>query len=165
MSFIITDGIGIVIPIDRSGGPKIAGLHRVIPLANGPNCDLIPKLLSFSFHHAAFGAQSLGTQRAVANLVQPLLGSCFRDDDRFFFFPMESPLPLCSCSPSLTSSSSLPFPTFHPCEFQGEWNPYVFYSFALNSSKYDFERGWICREVNFKVLFPWKTGCLFWPKS
>lgn len=101
MSFIITDGIGIVIPIDRSGGPKIAGLHRVIPLANGPNCDLIPKLLSFSFHHAAFGAQSLGTQRAVANLVQPLLGSCFRDDDRFFFFFQWNPLFHCVAAPPL----------------------------------------------------------------
>lgn len=125
---------------------RLTDLHRVTLLANGLNCDLLPKPLSLSPHHAAFGVQSLetwGSPWLSVNLVQPLLGSCFQKRCQIFVVVVQwnpSPL-LCSCSLSLSPPHLLfAFPTFSPWEFQGKWNPYVFDSFALNSSKYDFER-------------------------
>lgn len=57
------------------------------------------------------------------------------------FFVQWNPSPLLlSCFLSLSPHFLFALPTCSPGEFPGKWNPYVFDSFALNSSKYDFER-------------------------
>lgn len=148
--------------ICRSSTLEAMRLHRVTPPANGPHCDLIAKLWLPLF--SPYCTENLHLEDLIVS-VTVRKWRWIRTSDSLV--PRASSQPLCSV-PCLWPNH--PFSShFSPCEFQRKQNPYVFYSFALNSSKYDFERVDLPKRAFFikkkKALSPWKTECLLSPKS